>query len=230
MTGQAIRVYLEVGSRRVFAGALDWPGWCRSARTEEAALQALLDYAPRYAAVIGPLTRHLPAPSDATAFQVVERLPGDAVTDFGAPGAVPAADARPLDEDELQRLLALLQACWSAFDAAASAAAGQELRKGPRGGGRSVDAMTQHVLGADQGYLTSLWTSVHVPADADPQAAMAQIRAAALDALRARVRGEEPPRRRRTRRLWLPRYFIRRSAWHALDHAWEIQDRAPAPT
>jgi len=25
---------------------------------------------------------------------------------------------------------------------------------------------------------------------------------------------------------WLPRYAARRIAWHALDHAWEIEDRS----
>ena len=30
-----VETYLEVGAKRVFAGALDWPGWCRSARREE---------------------------------------------------------------------------------------------------------------------------------------------------------------------------------------------------
>jgi hypothetical protein len=25
---------------------------------------------------------------------------------------------------------------------------------------------------------------------------------------------------------WSPRYAIRRSAWHSLDHAWEILDRS----
>lgn len=229
MATTPLPVYLEVGSRRTFAGALHWPGWCRSAREEGAALQALLDYAPRYAAAIGPLAREFTPPASTADLRVVERLPGDATTDFGAPGAVPAADRAPLEGEEQERLLALLQACWAAFDAAAEAAAGVELRKGPRGGGRDVDAMTQHVLGADRGYLSSLWTSVRAPADADPRAAMAQVRAATLEALRARARGKSPPSRR-PRRLWTPRYFIRRSAWHALDHAWEIQDRAvPAP-
>ena len=41
------RVYFEVGSRKVFACALDWPGWCRSAKTEEGALDALADYYER---------------------------------------------------------------------------------------------------------------------------------------------------------------------------------------
>jgi len=39
-------VYLESGSRRTFAGAIDWPGWCRSGRDEASALEALLSYGP----------------------------------------------------------------------------------------------------------------------------------------------------------------------------------------
>jgi hypothetical protein len=31
---------------------------------------------------------------------------------------------------------------------------------------------------------------------------------------------------RQTKRPWSPRFFVRRSAWHALDHAWEIEDRS----
>ena len=30
-----------------------------------------------------------------------------------------------------------------------------------------------------------------------------------------------------TERGWPPRYAARRIAWHALDHAWEIEDRVP---
>jgi hypothetical protein len=37
---------------------------------------------------------------------------------------------------------------------------------------------------------------------------------------------EWPPERvPRSGKLWTPRYFVRRTAWHALDHAWEIEDR-----
>ena len=25
---------------------------------------------------------------------------------------------------------------------------------------------------------------------------------------------------------WMPAYFLRRAAWHVLDHAWEIQDKS----
>src|SRR6058998_1475202 len=85
-------VYLEVGSRRVFACALDWPGWARSGRTEELALEALADYAPRYAAVAEQAAIVFPADAG-DELQVVERLPGSATTDFGAPDAIASGDA-----------------------------------------------------------------------------------------------------------------------------------------
>ena len=47
----------------------------------------------------------------------------------------------------------------------------------------------------------------------------------ALGTLEARARGEEPDEPNKVRSRWGPRYFVRRSAWHALDHAWEIEDR-----
>ncbi len=46
-----IPVYLEAGKTRVFACSLDWPGWCRRAKTDEEALDVLAAYAPRYAMV-----------------------------------------------------------------------------------------------------------------------------------------------------------------------------------
>lgn len=46
-----VRVSLEAGFRLTFASALDWPGWSRSGRGEEAAVEALRGYAPRYAPV-----------------------------------------------------------------------------------------------------------------------------------------------------------------------------------
>jgi len=47
-----IEIYVEIGLKRVIAGALDWPGWCRIGRSEAEALQALVDYVPRYARVL----------------------------------------------------------------------------------------------------------------------------------------------------------------------------------
>jgi hypothetical protein len=223
---QVIPAYVEVGSRRVFAGALDWPGWCRSGRDEDTALQALVAYGPRYAAAIGPLAHELTFPTDTSGLDVVERLEGRATTDFGAPAIAPAADDRPLDGAELERLQGLLQACWAAFDAACEAASSAVLRKGPRGGGRDVEAMVSHVFEADRAYLSLLWSAYRKTGDAQPATEMARLREAILDALRSRARGDALPEGRRSAKVWTPRYFVRRSAWHALDHAWEIEDRA----
>ena len=226
MVKRAIAAYLEVGNRRVFAGALDWPGWCRGGRDEETALRALVAYGPRYAAAIGALAHGLTIPTDASALHVVERVEGNATTDFGAPSIAPAADDRPLDDRELERLQGLLQACWAAFDVAAEAASSVPLRKGPRGGGREVGAIVSHVLEADRAYLSLLWSAYRKAGDADLTVEMARLREAILDALRSRASGDPLPEGRRSTRVWTPRYFVRRSAWHALDHAWEIEDRA----
>src|SRR3990172_8504342 len=106
-SSDTIKVYLEQGSKRVFAGALDWPGWCRSGRDEGTALQALLDYGPRYAGVLRPARLGVQAPADASAFAGVERLEGNPTTDFGAPAVAPSSDARPVDDAELRRFQAL---------------------------------------------------------------------------------------------------------------------------
>jgi hypothetical protein len=131
-------VYLEIGKKRTFAGAIAWPGWCRSGRDEEAALQA----------------------------------------------------------------------CWRAFDAAVAAAAGRELEE-----------IIRHVQEAEPAYLAQLGGKPVPGLDPEPA------RQAALLALQAAVRGELPLRGPRGGRRWTSRYFVRRMAWHVLDHAWEIEDR-----
>lgn len=141
-----LKVYLEIGKKRTFAGALDWPGWCRSGRDEPSALEALLDYGPRYADVLRPAGIAFQLPSDESTFTIVERLEGNATTDFGAPAVAPTMDDEPIDEDELQRFQAVLKACWQAFDAAVQAAGDKELRKGPRGGGRETEGIVSHVM------------------------------------------------------------------------------------
>lgn len=213
----AMDAYLEVGAKRVFAGAVDWPGWCRSGRGEDAALEALHAYAPRYAAALKGSRLGFEAPSD---LRVVERLPGDATTDFGAPSAAPAADAEPMTEANLRRAQAVLRACWRAFDAAADAANGRQLRKGPRGGGRDLDRIVEHVVGADAGYLRMIGVKPSRQEQAGPE----PMREATLAGLRTVVREGVPPSPRGGKR-WTPRYFVRRVAWHALDHAWELEDR-----
>lgn len=222
-----VEVYLEVGNKRVFAGAFEWPGWCRSGRDEDAALESLAAYGPRYKKAMGRKARGLQPPADASSLEVVERLKGDGSTDFGVPGKPPSSDDRPIEPAELKRLTGLLEACWAALDASAEAAAGAELLKGPRGGGRELDAIVRHVVEADGAYLYQLGGKVGAAREGEGGAEMSAVREAILQTLGARARGESLPQSpRRTSKLWSPRYAVRRSAWHALDHAWEIEDRA----
>ncbi|HVM25427.1 MAG TPA: hypothetical protein VM253_08520 [Candidatus Limnocylindrales bacterium] len=217
----AIRVVVEIGPKRTFASALDWPGWSRSGRAEADALRALLVSADRYAAVASAAGLELDAPTSVDAFEVVERLTGNATTDFGAPGKPASSESEALDDRQLGRLTALLRASWAVFDRAVATAGNRELRTGPRGGGRAVTEMVEHVVVAERAYLSKLGSL----APADDR--LAAVHAAVLATLTARVRGEELPRPARTRVLWPPRYAARRIAWHALDHAWEIDDRLP---
>jgi hypothetical protein len=195
------RVYLEQGKTWTFAGALDWPGWCRRGKGDEAALEALLGHSDRYGAVVGPSF----APG---ALTVVGTVAGTTTTDFGAPGAVGAWDDEPLDAAEGARSTALLTACWRAFDEVVLTAP-EELRKGPRGGGRDRDAIAAHVQEAERAYARKVGVRML------PRTPWAEQRAALVEALAH----DEPGRG------WPTRYAIRRVAWHVLDHAWEIQDK-----
>jgi len=218
-----IPTYLEIGAKRAFAGAIEWPGWCRSGRDEPAALEALYDSGRRYAKVLRGTRLGFEAPKGASALHVVERQQGDATTDFGAPSIAPQADARPIDDAELKRLSSILKACWRSFDAAVEAARGATLAKGPRGGGRDLPKIVDHVVDAEGSYLRMLGSKV----DADPKQGLAErTHAAVLRVLEATARDGAPPPGPRGGKRWLPRYFVRRVAWHVLDHAWEIEDRA----
>lgn len=220
-----IDVYLEIGKKRTFAGAIDWPGWCRSGPDEPSALQALLDYGPRYARVLRAARPGFQAPTDASAFAVIERLEGNATTDFGAPGIAPSSDTRPVDSVELQRFQKVLKACWQMFDADVEAASGKALRTGPRGGGRTVEGIIQHVLGGDAGYLAQVGWKLEKGGVDDLDKQLDRTRQEILKALTASARGEIPAQGPRGGVRWRPRYFVRRVAWHVLDHAWEIEDR-----
>ncbi len=221
-----IEVYLEVGKKRTIAGAIEWPGWCRVGRDADSALQVLFDYGPRYGRLLDATPLGFQVPRDRSAFFVVERLEGNATTDFGAPDASPSTDAQPVDAAELQRMQTLLRACWQAFDQAVQAATGKELRKGPRGGGRELDEITRHVLGGDASYLARLAWKFKPDEAAPLDDELSRSRQAILDALAAAAQGDLPTHGPRGGAIWTPRYFVRRVAWHVLDHAWEIEDRA----
>jgi hypothetical protein len=224
-----VAVYLEVGARRVFACALDWPGWCRSGRDEERALEALAAAAPRYMVAAKEAGIRFPARAG-EAFDVVERIPGTATTDFGAPGEAAAADAESLSRKQAGRQTALVTASWTILDRVA-AAAPAELRKGPRGGGRDRDAIVEHVAGAEFSYARKLGIRHRQPGPGDAGGsdaaaeAVSALRQAIVETLGQPSAGEAP-----VPKGWKPRYAARRIAWHALDHAWEIEDRSSPPS
>jgi hypothetical protein len=211
-TGAPTRVFLEAGAKRTFASAADWPGWCRAGKDERAALEALAAYAPRYAAV-AKLAK-VPFLDHTTNFKVVERLTGNATTDFGAPGIPAKAERESLTAAQTKRMCDLAEACWTYLDQVV-ARAPASLRKGPRGGGRDRDAMFDHVLGAEMEYAKRIGTRLKQPDGRDRAAARA-FRKAILDSFSRPNRQEK----------WPVSYAVRRTAWHALDHAWEIEDRS----
>lgn len=140
-----LRVILEIGKkRRVVAGAMDWPGLDRWGASEEDGLAKLSSYLPRYvgvakrAGLVSAFTR-------ARHVEVVERVPGSSSTDFWGIAHVPSQIEREvLSAADLERRLDLLCACWGSFDDTA-ARVSEELRPGPRGGGRSRDEIIRHV-------------------------------------------------------------------------------------
>lgn len=220
-----VNVYLEEGAKRTFAAALDWPGWCRQGANETEALVALLAYGPKYAAILTGTGLGFVAAKDLTQLVVVERLPGTATTDFGAISVAPAADRdRSCDAANLKRFEKILGAGWHAFDEAVKSACGKTLATGPRGGGRPLEAIVKHVIGADEGHIGAVgWKA---PRASKPSEQLATTREAILAALKASATGQIAARGPRGGARWTARYFVRRVAWHVVAHAWEIERRA----
>ena len=137
-------------------------------------------------------------------------------------GLEPKYDAMPLTEQDHKRLIKFLEASWKALDRAVDAARGKDLITGARGGGRDLDKIVQHVLDGEGGYLRRLEYKRSKEQEKDAGLS----RKAMIEALAASARGEVPEYGPRGGKRWSGRYFVRREAWHVLDHAWEIEDRA----
>ncbi len=135
------------------------------------------------------------------------------------PGSVTELDRRAVDAAEAGRQAGLVQ---GGLDHPRSSRVGApaELRKGPRGGGRDRDKIVAHCDASDAVYAGQLGLRFKEPAPGDRQAVEA-VRRAILEVL-ARPSDGSPIAGRR----WPARYAARRIAWHALDHAWEIEDRS----
>lgn len=223
MASRRIAACLEVTPSQTVASALDWPGWCRPGRDEGAAMNALAGYAERYARVAEHAGVSLPS---TVAFDVVERMPGGPATAFAAPecrrpfpqviAEVERAKSTPA---VARRLAALVTAAWATFDEIAAASPAQ-LRKGPRGGGRDRDKLIDHVIGAETAYARKLGVKLKRPAAGDI-AAIEELRGAIAAVVGAPSNGSPV-----APNGWTTRYAARRVAWHVLEHAWEMQDRA----
>lgn len=220
---EKIKVALEIGpKRRVFAQALDWIGWCRSGKDETAALHNLVTSASRYARVAGSAGLAFAGPASIEAFEVVERVPGTATTDFGALSVLLASDQEPFEGGDIERLTGLLIACWSAFDETLHRIPAKVYGVKPVRG-RSPEAIRLHLLEADLMHLSAFGPAFRHPDPAQVAEQETAVREQIIARLRAVPRGEVIVPLRRYGFTWTLRFAVRRSAWHALDHAWDFK-------
>ncbi len=210
MTAKRIAVSIEAAPKKAFATAVDWPGWSRSGKTEELAVEALAAYAERYAPV-AKLAGEVFPKTDGLDLEIVERSGGGGGTEFGVPSNITDQDRRRVTAKDADRLARFVEAAWRTFEMAA-AGAPEELRKGPRGGGRNTSKVVAHVVESDEAYAREMGIKLKAP--------IKEVRAAILEVLRRPSDGSPIADRK-----WTPRYAAHRIAWHALDHAWEIEDR-----
>ena len=214
-----MRVTLEIGSKgkKVVAVAPDWPGLARGATTEQAAIDRLRSYIPQYAPVT-KLAGMEAAFATITGVDVVEHYPGAGSTDFwGISFAFSSIDQRPISDEALGRELMLMRACWAFFDAVRSRVSA-EMERGPRGGGRDRDHIVRHTLAAEQDWAKKV--GVLTPQDVLlTKEGLNAHREAYCNAIRAlHAQGKMA-------RTWPLRFLIRHTAFHTLDHAWEMEDK-----
>jgi hypothetical protein len=215
-----LRVILEVGKkdRRTVAGAMDWPGLDRWGKTDEGAIENLTSYLPRYAGVakLAGLAKEFARHRDV---EIVERVTGSSSADYWGIAHVPSEiERKVLASPELERRLALLRACWNYFDSTAERVSA-ELRPGPRGGGWTRDEIIRHVQVNEAEQMTRK-VEVRTPRELvlSPDGRAAH-REATVDAIRAYNADGKAAR------SWPIQFLIRRIAHHAMDHAWEMEDR-----
>nr|HET6905076.1 hypothetical protein [Ktedonobacteraceae bacterium] len=207
-------LYVELGGKKAIAWSLEWPGWCRVRRSEEEAVQALIETEARYR-VIAQRAGLVFVPGDIV---VVERVPGDANTAWGVPSVLASTETRPIDAVTVQRSVALLRASWDLLEEVVAASPTQ-LRKGPRGGGRDRDEIWGHVIEAERAYARKIGVR-HQPFEMNDKSALRAMREEIAAVLSQPSSGEPL-----VAGGWNASYAIRRMAWHVVDHLWEIEDR-----
>ena len=215
-----LRVTLEVGpqNKKVVAVAPDWPGLERGAKTGAEALEALRQYLPRYAKV-AKLARMNAMFAAITDVDVVEQYQGTGSTDFwGISFAFSSIDGQQMSSGDLNLQLTLMRACWTFFDDVRGHVSA-EMKKGLRGGGRDRDRIVLHVLGVEQDWARKV--GVRTPNDevVTDNDGLKVFRDAYCAAIR------EFHSEGKTARSWPLRYLIRHTAYHTMDHAWEMEDK-----
>ena len=218
----AVRTVIEHGpkDKRSVAFSLDWPGWSRGARSGALALETLEAYRARYRPVAS--LAGLASEFDAAGpLEVVEDTVGTGSTDFWGISYYPAATEHgQLTEADLERRLAILQACWAFFDGVA-ARVSAEMRRGPRGGGRDRQRIVRHTIRTESEDFARQ-VGLHIPEEgALTPDGLRHHRESYLAAMRAYNAGQVE----RRMRSWTLPFLIRHSAYHTLDHAWEMEDK-----
>jgi hypothetical protein len=217
-----LRVMLEIGpkGKKVVAVAPDWPGLERGAKTGEAALERLESYLPRYARIAKLAGMDEAFAANGT-IDIVEEYPGTGSTDFwGISFAFSSIDRQPLSAEELERELTLMRACWTFFDGVRRRVSA-EMQKGPRGGGRDRDHIVSHTLNTERSWAEMI--GVFTPEDAIlTDEGLQAHRDAYCQAIRD-YHAQGKPAGKVAK--WPLRYLIRHTAYHTLDHAWEMEDK-----
>jgi len=219
-TTTRLRVFIEEPTRgkRWVAVATDWPGLERGGKTEAQALEKLGRYLPRYL-LVAKRARLGAEFAAQTEVEILGRYTGTGSTDFWGISFAPSPlDREPFDRPTFDRQARLLRAAWAQFDATA-ARVSADLRPGPRGGGRARDHIIRHVLGVEGGDFSSRVDSPSDLEDLQTAAGLAQHRDRFVEAMRAWYAADKPLGK------WTIPYLLRHTAYHALDHAWEMQDR-----
>ena len=217
-----VRTVIQHGpkDKRVAAFAIDWPGWSRGAKTPDEAVELLEAYRDRY----GPVASLAGLGSEfgtAGDVEIVEDHVGVGSTDFWGISFAPSSfEQGPMPDEELERKLALLQAAWRYLDDVA-ARVSPELQKGPRGGGRTRDEIVRHVLGNERADLAR---RVGVMADPVVPATLEGLRSHHEEYLAA-MRDYNAQGKLARGRNWTIPLLVRHTAFHVLDHAWEMEDK-----
>jgi len=216
-----VRTVIEHGTKdkRSVAFSLDWPGWSRGAKTAELALETLESYRDRYRPIadLAGMGREFDA---AGPLEIVEDRVGTGSTDFWGISFSPSSTEHgPMSDAEFDRGITLLRAAWAYFDAVA-ARVSPEMRKGPRGGGRDRDRIISHVIRQEsESFATGVGLRIPEGAALTPDG-LRQHRQSYVAAMRAYNAGEG-----KRMRSWTLPFLIRHSAFHTLDHAWEMEDK-----